>query len=217
MRRFVESNRLIDIALALWFAILACVVISDFVGTRAAPGSLPAVARMLSKGCVFSFYVMLASATLIRAKPLAKAAGWFPRASALLGTYLSFALPFLPARTDLGTVAHLVSAAFILIGIGFAAVALLHLRHSFSVNAEARRLVTVGPYAVVRHPLYAAEELALFGIFMQYASAPAAVIVAAQIFFQLQRMRNEEMLLRRTFPEYGIYTARTPQVIPGFW
>jgi protein-S-isoprenylcysteine O-methyltransferase Ste14 len=217
MRQFVEPTRLTDIALALWFTILACVVISDFIGPRPGPDSLPAVARMLSKACVFSFYVMLASATLIRARPLAKAAGLLPRVSALLGSYLSLALPSLPARTDLGTVTHLVSATFILVGIGFAAVALLHLRHSFSVNAEARRLVTIGPYAVMRHPLYVAEELALVGIFMQYASGPAAAIVVAQIVFQLQRVRNEEIVLRRTFPEYGIYAARTPQFIAGVW
>jgi protein-S-isoprenylcysteine O-methyltransferase Ste14 len=172
---------------------------------------------MLSKSCSFLFYIMLAWATLIRLKPLARAAGWRPRVEALLGSYLCFALPFLPERTDLGTAGHLVSAACILVGIGFAAVILLRLRHSFSVMAEARLLVTGGPYAIVRHPLYVAEELALFGIFIQYASLPAALILAVQIFCQFRRMKNEEAVLRRTFPEYDAYAARTARLVPGVW
>ena len=33
--------------------------------------------------------------------------------------------------------------------------------------------------------------------------------------FQLQRMRNEEQILRQTFPEYAAYAARTRGLIPG--
>ena len=217
MGRVFARDGLVNAGLALWFFTLAFVFIVDLMGPRTAPDTAVGAARILSKSCTFLFYVMLAWATLIRAKPLAKAAGWRPRAEALLGSYLSFALPFLPTRTDLGAAGLLVSAACILVGIGLAVVILLRLRHSFSVMAEARRLVTGGPYAIVRHPLYLAEELAMLGIFIQYASVPAALIVAAQVFFQLQRMRNEEAVLRRTFPEYDAYAARTARLVPGVW
>jgi protein-S-isoprenylcysteine O-methyltransferase Ste14 len=83
--------------------------------------------------------------------------------------------------------------------------------------AEARRLVTDGPYAIVRHPLYVAEELAVLGIFIQYASVPAALILAVQALCQLQRMHNEEAVLRRSFPEYSAYAARTARLFPGVW
>jgi protein-S-isoprenylcysteine O-methyltransferase Ste14 len=217
MRQVLARDRLVNAGLALWFFTLAFIFSVDLMGTRAAPDTTLDAARILSKSCVFLFYVMLAWAALIRAKPLARAAGWQPCAAALLGTYLSFALPFLPVRADLGVAGHLVSAACVLIGMGLAAVILLKLRHSFSIMAEARRLVTDGPYAIVRHPLYVAEELAMLGIFIQYASVPAAVIVAAQVFFQLQRMGNEEAVLRRTFPEYDAYAARTARLVPGVW
>jgi protein-S-isoprenylcysteine O-methyltransferase Ste14 len=217
MGRVFARDGLVNAGLALWFFTMAFVFIVDLMGTRTAPDTALGAARILSKSCTFLFYVMLAWASLIRAKPLAKAAGWRPRAAALLGSYLSFALLFLPTRTDLSAAGHLVSAACVLIGVGFAAVILLRLRHSFSVMAEARRLVTGGPYAIVRHPLYLAEELAMLGIFIQYASVPAAMIIAAQVFFQLQRMRNEEAVLRRTFPEYDAYAARTARLVPGVW
>ncbi|HLZ66512.1 MAG TPA: isoprenylcysteine carboxylmethyltransferase family protein [Aliidongia sp.] len=217
MKAILAHDGLVNAALALWFFALALMLSHDIMGTRTAPDSLLDAARLLSKSCVFLFYAMLAWATLIRVRPVARAAGWQPRATALLGSYLSFALPFLPTRADLGVTAHLVSAGCVLLGIGLALFILMRLRHSFSIMAEARRLVTSGPYAIIRHPLYAAEALALIGIFIQYASVPAALIVAVQLCFQVQRMRNEEAVLQRTFPEYKAYAARTARLVPGVW
>jgi protein-S-isoprenylcysteine O-methyltransferase Ste14 len=83
--------------------------------------------------------------------------------------------------------------------------------------AEARRLVTGGPYALVRHPLYLAEEIAVIGLFLQYASPWSALLVVAHFAFQLQRMRNEEQILRDTFAEYATYARSTQRLIPGVY
>ena len=96
-------------------------------------------------------------------------------------------------------------------------VALLRLGRSFSVMAEARYLVTSGPYRFVRHPLYLAEELAVVGVFIQFASVWTALLLALQISFQLRRMHNEEAVLAATFPEYTAYQARTSRLIPGIY
>ena len=69
----------------------------------------------------------------------------------------------------------------------------------------------------VRHPLYLAEELAIIGIFMQFASAWTALLLAVQIAFQLRRMHNEEVVLTETFPEYAAYRRRTARLIPGVY
>jgi protein-S-isoprenylcysteine O-methyltransferase Ste14 len=83
--------------------------------------------------------------------------------------------------------------------------------------AEARRLVTSGPYRLVRHPLYLAEELAVVGIFVQSLSLWTALILAVQIAFQLRRMHNEEAILAESFPEYAAYRQRTARLLPGIY
>jgi protein-S-isoprenylcysteine O-methyltransferase Ste14 len=83
--------------------------------------------------------------------------------------------------------------------------------------AEARRLVTSGPYRFVRHPLYLAEELAVVGIFMQSLSLWTALILAVQIAFQLRRMHNEEAILAESLPEYAAYRQRTARLLPGIY
>ncbi len=83
--------------------------------------------------------------------------------------------------------------------------------------AESRRLVTDGPYAIIRHPLYLAELIAILGAFIQFASPWAALIVLVQVGFQVQRMRNEESVLSLTFPDYAAYKERTARLIPGLW
>lgn len=109
-------------------------------------------------------------------------------------------------------------AALLLAGVTALEVyALLRLRNSFSIIPEARRLVTSGPYAVVRNPLYAAEIAAAV---TWVASEPRLLLVAALLPFvalQLLRIRFEERLLRAAFPEYAAYFARTPRLIPFVW
>jgi protein-S-isoprenylcysteine O-methyltransferase Ste14 len=77
--------------------------------------------------------------------------------------------------------------------------------------------VTDGPYALVRHPLYLAEQIAITGAFIQFASLSAALLVVVQLAFQLQRMRNEEAVLARSFPDYAAYARRTPRLVPDIW
>lgn len=102
------------------------------------------------------------------------------------------------------------------VGDLFAMVIVLHLGGSYSVMAEARRLVERGPYAVVRHPLYLAEQVALLGALMTYLSWRAFALFAMQSLFQYLRARNEERILTRTFPDYAAYALRTPMLMPGW-
>src|ERR1700687_729738 len=83
--------------------------------------------------------------------------------------------------------------------------------------AEARRLITHGPYALVRHPLYICEEIAVVGMFIQVMSPAAFLIVLAHALVQFRRMLNEEKVLKTTFAEYASYAARTPRLIPFAW
>jgi protein-S-isoprenylcysteine O-methyltransferase Ste14 len=83
--------------------------------------------------------------------------------------------------------------------------------------AEARELVTSGPYRFVRHPLYLAEGCAAIGSVVQFLSAWTAMFAVVQIACQIRRMRNEEMILMEVFPEYSSYKRKTPRIIPGLY
>jgi protein-S-isoprenylcysteine O-methyltransferase Ste14 len=163
-----------------------------------------------------AFLMLLAAAVILRARPSRKARGLEPRISAFIGAFLVCAIPLFP-RLELSLAAELVSTLLVLAGSAAAVFTLLRLRRSFSMMAEARRLVTSGPYRWVRHPLYLAEELAVVGIFMQFLSLWTVLLLALQIAFQLRRMHNEEVVLTQTFPEYAAYRQQTARLIPGVY
>ena len=175
------------------------------------PGLL---ADILARTGVLLFFVLAALLVLVRMRPLGKAHGLQPRLSALAGSFLLLSMALFP-RHDLSIGLNLLSAGLMFLGHILAVYALAWLGRSFSIMAEARRLVTNGPYALVRHPLYAAEEIAAVGLFLQYASPWTALLLVASFGFQLQRMRNEEQILRATFPVYAAHAARTRRLIPG--
>jgi protein-S-isoprenylcysteine O-methyltransferase Ste14 len=120
-------------------------------------------------------------------------------------------------RRDLSLTEEVVSTLFTMIGNVAAVIALAQLGRSFSIMAESRRLVTTGPYRFVRHPLYAAEEIATIGMFMQFALPWAALLFVVQVAFQLRRMHNEELVLTPRFPEYDVYSQTTARLIPGIY
>jgi protein-S-isoprenylcysteine O-methyltransferase Ste14 len=162
------------------------------------------------------FLILIAASVVLRARPTEKARGAEPRLSALMGSFLIYTLPLFPRR-ELSPFAEIVSTLLILFGVASAAFVLSQLGRSFSLMAEARRLVTSGVYGFVRHPLYLVEELSAVGIVLQFLSYWTVLIFVAQIAFQLRRMRNEEAILAETFPEYAAYSARTARLIPGVY
>jgi protein-S-isoprenylcysteine O-methyltransferase Ste14 len=127
-----------------------------------------------------------------------------------------YSIVFFPRR-ELSLSLEMISTVLTLIGTVGAVVALSQLGRSFSVMAETRQLVTSGPYRLVRHPLYLAEQIAIIGVFIQYTSVWTALLLAMQIAFQLRRMHNEESVLTASFPEYVEYRQTTSRLIPGIY
>ena len=84
-------------------------------------------------------------------------------------------------------------------GTSLSFVVLRWLGKSFSILAEARRLVTEGPYRIVRHPLYLCEGVALVGVTLQVLSPLAVLIAIAVVMVQCRRMINEEAILKAGF------------------
>jgi protein-S-isoprenylcysteine O-methyltransferase Ste14 len=163
-----------------------------------------------------AFLLTLAAATMLRTRPSGKASGFEPRISALVGTFMMYSIVLFP-RHELSLPLEMISTILTLIGAVGAIASLSQLGRSFSLMAETRQLVTSGPYRFVRHPLYLAEEIAMVGLFMQFASVWTALLFAVQIAFQLRRMHNEESVLTASFPQYVVYQQTTARLIPGIY
>lgn len=169
-----------------------------------------------SRVSVILFLGLMAILFIVRDEPIRKAAGIAPRLAAIAGTFLMSALTFFP-RADLDLPQLIGATLLVLIGTSLSAFVLFRLGRSFSLMAEARRLVTTGPYAIVRHPLYLAEEIAIVGTLLQFLSPYTILVFAIHLGIQIQRMNNEEKVLQLAFPDYAQYQARTSRLIPGLY
>ncbi len=91
---------------------------------------------------------------------------------------------------------------------------------NWAIMAKTRadhQLVTWGPFAWVRNPIYLAMALVLFALAMATNRA-IALTVAIPLFAigTWVRIRAEERLLRDMFGEdYGAYAKRVKRIIPG--
>ena len=106
------------------------------------------------------------------------------------------------------------STALVALGVGYALYALLHLRRSFSILPEARRLVTGGPYSLSRHPLYLGEVVAAAGLLLPRLNAVTILVFVLLLGGQYLRMGWEEAALTRFFAEYADYRRRVPRYLP---
>lgn len=169
---------------------------------------------LTSKVFTLIFVLLVVYLTVTRLPPLGGAQGIEPRVSAVAGTFILLLLIALPAPEP-GFWRLVSSTALIVLGTLLSIYCLYRLGRSFSIMATARRLVCDGPYALVRHPLYFAEAVTTIGVLVSSWSLAALLLGVVQFSFQVRRMRNEEAVLRRTFPEYDDYARRVPMFVPG--
>jgi protein-S-isoprenylcysteine O-methyltransferase Ste14 len=172
------------------------------------------VLRLLSEVANLAFLILIVATAAVRLKPLRSAEGIEPRVTALAGTFAMVFLIMIPPTIPLSPAFKVFALCLTVVGFTLSAYVLFWLGRSFSIMAEARRLVTAGPYAIVRHPLYSVEEIAVLGVLLLHLSLPAVLLVAVQWSLQLRRMHNEERVLTRAFPDYGDYAAKTPRFFP---
>lgn len=115
---------------------------------------------------------------------------------------------------DASTAWLVAGEAVALASCGFLLASVLALGTCFGVLPEARGLVTRGPYRLVRHPVYLGELGACAGLVLGAPSAWNLTAAVVLLGAQLVRMRLEERALGTEFPEYAVYAAHTPRLIP---
>jgi protein-S-isoprenylcysteine O-methyltransferase Ste14 len=209
---------LMGVPLILWFGNGAVQLRPTLVAEAAAilggAASLFLWVQFLALLAAALFNLLLVWLVVVRDKPVLKSRGLLPRLTGFVGTFLGVGILHLPvAPLSLGW--QIVAALLVLTGSTAAALILWRLGKAFSIMPEARSLVTVGPYAYARHPLYVAELVTLLGTAIQFQQPWAGLLAAAVAALQVARSLFEEQVLMQAYPEYAAYRVRTKRFIPG--
>jgi protein-S-isoprenylcysteine O-methyltransferase Ste14 len=113
-------------------------------------------------------------------------------------------------------------AADILILLGFSVVLLVFKENTFTsatirVDSD-QRVVSTGPYAIVRHPMYSGALLILFATPIALGSWGGLLMVVPMVFVLISRILDEEKFLRRTLPGYADYCQTVKvRLAPLIW
>ena len=145
----------------------------------------------------------------------------------MLGTSLGFiallVVPALDHRFGLSAVPlGVVVAGHVLVAIGFALIVRVYRENTFSSAtvevAENQTVISTGPYAIVRHPMYASALLYLVGMPLALGSYWGLVPLAAMMPFLIWRLLDEERLLAKDLAGYTEYQKRVRhRLVPFLW
>ena len=110
----------------------------------------------------------------------------------------------------------------VLFAVGFGFIGRVYRENTYTSATievtEGQRLIDTGPYAVVRHPMYASGLLYLIGTPLALGSYWGFLGLAFMLPFLVWRLLDEEHLLTRELPGYAAYQARVRyRLIPGLW
>ena len=108
--------------------------------------------------------------------------------------------------------------ALIVAGLAFRLWAIVTLRRFFTVDVavhQDHKVVTTGPYAIVRHPGYAGGLLSFIGFALALSSWVSALVMLLLIgAAYAYRIHVEEAALMRDLPGYAEYAQRVYRLIP---
>jgi protein-S-isoprenylcysteine O-methyltransferase Ste14 len=117
---------------------------------------------------------------------------------------------------------YLALAGDLLVALGFLAAYFVFRENTFTSAtielAPEQRVISTGPYALVRHPMYAGGIILLVGVPLALGSWWGLLIVAAMMPALIWRLIDEEMFLARNLPGYPKYQRKVRyRLLPGVW
>jgi protein-S-isoprenylcysteine O-methyltransferase Ste14 len=109
-----------------------------------------------------------------------------------------------------------------LVAIGFVFIFRVYRENTFTAAtievAPGQNVIASGPYAIVRHPMYASGCLYMLGTPLALGSYWGFVAFAAMTPFLLWRLLDEERILTRDLAGYAEYRHRVRhRLVPGVW
>jgi protein-S-isoprenylcysteine O-methyltransferase Ste14 len=113
-------------------------------------------------------------------------------------------------------------AGDVLVAIGLLAIFFVFRENTFTSAtielAPDQKVISTGPYARVRHPMYAAALVMLLGIPVALGSKWGVLVLVAIIPALIWRLLDEEKFLARHLPGYVEYQSRVRyRLIPLIW
>ncbi len=157
-------------------------------------------------------------------RPFSQLPAWL--FAAILPSYLGLLVRLwrpLPMHLGPGArlAAGLAGSTLSLLGIGFVVWGRVSLGDMYNVSSafgvqlyRRHRLVTDGPFALVRHPIYLGAYLAGLGALLLYRTWSIAFVVAHAGVFVVRARREERALAAEFGDEWKAYHARVPGWIP---
>jgi len=142
-------------------------------------------------------------------------------------SYLYFLLVFLLPGFDkrlgwsnIPVVVVIVADVLVLVGYGMFFLALRENRYASRIIEveQEQKVISSGPYAIVRHPMYVGVSLMCIFTPLALGSYWAAIPSLLIIPLLVARIRNEESVLGRELKGYKEYMQKTKyRLIPGIW
>ena len=110
----------------------------------------------------------------------------------------------------------------LLVVVGFALIARVYRENTYTSStiqvATDQRVVSTGPYAIVRHPMYASAMLYLIGTPLALGSYWGLVAFVAMIPVLIWRLFDEERMLANDLPGYRDYQRKVRhRLVPFIW
>jgi protein-S-isoprenylcysteine O-methyltransferase Ste14 len=118
--------------------------------------------------------------------------------------------------------ANVAIAGDILVVLGWIGIFFVFRENSFSSAtielAADQRVISTGPYALVRHPMYAAALVMLLGMPIALGSWWGVLTMAAVVPAVVWRLLDEERFLARNLPGYAEYQSKVRyRLLPLVW